>query len=71
MKSLRILLPLPLVTAIVVSLYGYTTTFEPMEPATRLQWRVIYGSVGLVSALVLAILLTASVLADNRKRPSL
>jgi len=71
MKGLRILLPVPLVAAIAFSLYGYTTTFEAMEPSTRLQWRIIYGSICLVCALALAILLTASVLADNRKRPSL
>ncbi len=30
--------------------FGFRATFEPLEPATQLTWRVIYGTVGGICA---------------------
>ena len=68
---MRVLLPLPLLGVLVFCLYGFTTTFEPMDSGTQLTWRLIYGGVGLLCVLVLGISLTASVRADTRERPRL
>lgn len=67
--DMRVLLPVPLFCALAVCLYGFTTTFEPMEPGRQLTWRIVYASGSLLSLLLLALLLAASIRADTRQRP--
>ncbi len=66
---MRVLLPVPLFCALAACLYGFTTTFEPMEPGRQLTWRIVYASGSLSSLLLLALLLAASIRADTRQRP--
>ena len=67
--DLRVLLPVPLVGALAYCLYGFTTTFEPMERGPQLTWRIVYAGGCLGCLLLLALLLTASIRADARQRP--
>ena len=42
-RVLRLALSLILVALACFSIFGFMATFEPLDQATRMTWRVVYG----------------------------